>query len=44
MDENKLKKLVKETLIEALEKKKDIFYELIAEAINKSVKGMGGEE
>jgi len=33
MDENKLKKLFKEALIEALEEKKDIFHELIAEAI-----------
>lgn len=33
MDEGKLKKLFKEALIEALEEKKDIFQELIAEAI-----------
>jgi len=33
IDENKLKKLFKEALIEALEEKKDIFYKLIAEAI-----------
>jgi len=33
MDESKLKKLFKEALIEALEEKKDIFQELIAEAI-----------
>lgn len=33
MDEGKLKKLFKEALIEALEEKKDIFHELIAEAI-----------
>ena len=33
MYDDKLKKLFKEALIEALEEKKDIFHELIAEAI-----------
>jgi len=33
IDENKLKQILKEALIEALEEKKDVFYELIVEAI-----------
>ena len=33
IDENKLKIILKEALIEALEEKRDIFHELIIEAI-----------
>lgn len=33
MDESKLKKLLKEAFIEALEERKDIFYDLVTEAI-----------
>jgi hypothetical protein len=33
IDEGKLKQILKEALIEALEEKKDVFHELIVEAI-----------
>jgi hypothetical protein len=33
MDESKLKKLLKEAFIEALEERKDIFHDLVTEAI-----------
>ena len=33
LDEGKLKQILKEALIEALEEKKDVFHELIVEAI-----------
>jgi len=33
IDENRLKQILKEALIEALEEKKDTFHELIVEAI-----------
>ena len=33
LDESKIKQIFKEALIEALEEKKDVFHELIAEAI-----------
>ena len=33
LDEGKLKQILKEALIEALEEKKDLFHELIVEAI-----------
>ena len=33
IDESKLKQILKEALIEALEEKKDVFHELIVEAI-----------
>lgn len=33
LDEGKLKQIIKEALIEALEEKKDVFHELIVEAI-----------
>jgi hypothetical protein len=33
LDENRLKQILKEALIEALEEKKDVFHELIVEAI-----------
>ena len=33
LDESRLKQILKEALIEALEEKKDVFHELIAEAI-----------
>ena len=33
IDESRLKKILKEALIEALEEKKDVFHELIVEAI-----------
>ena len=33
LDESRLKQILKEALIEALEEKKDVFHELIVEAI-----------
>ena len=33
IDEKKLKTLLKETFIEVLEQKKDLFYDIVAEAI-----------